>query len=223
MSNLHAHYTPVSADVALHSDASVIALGVADRLTLSNNSALFHLMAFVIQRLTCPYMRARAAASVSRVMTAVATDESAHRDYSENPSVYDTNRIKDRRAVAFQAVGLQKNRACLASLTISQQPLPRLPAKPPPPPTRPRWDGKEDLNKERDLFFSELLCSNDITSAASSPRFQTPSTFFLLLSLSQASILTEFLHFIIALPPLCHETSAPKKRYSLFILPVLQK
>lgn len=98
-------------------------------------------------------------------------------------------------------------RACLASFTISQQPLPRLPAKP----TRPRWDGKEDLNKERDLFFSELPCSNDITSAASSPRFQTPSTFFFCSSLSQASILTEFLHFIIALPPLCHETLAPTK------------
>lgn len=64
----------------------------------------------------------------------------------------------------------------------------------PPSPTF-QWNCKEDQNKERDLFFTLLsLRSNDITSAASSPRI--PDAQHIFPFRRQPSILFEFLHFL---------------------------
>ncbi len=75
------------------------------------------------------------------------------------------------------------------------------------PPSLPCWDCKEDLNKERELFFSSSSAPMTSPLQPPAPRFQTPGTFLLLLSL-RPSILTKFLHFIIARPPPCHQIFA---------------
>lgn len=92
---------------------------------------------------------------------------------------------------------------CLGHVPARTPPSPhpsRAPPAPPPTPPFPpsptfQWNCKEDQNKERGLFFTLLsLRSNDITSAASSPRIPDAQRIFPLCR--EPSILFEFLHFI---------------------------
>ena len=82
-----------------------------------------------------------------------------------------------------------------SSPCLGQLPAPpSLPLPPLPPTPTFQWNCKEDRNKGRDLFFTLLLLrSNDITSAASSPRIPDARRMFP--TRRQPSILFEFFHF----------------------------